>query len=328
MTQRDFKPALLLQQKRSGYVETEHYGFIVHCNADKKISSIGKTNGYPFFHRSCAKPLQASLIDDYETIKHYNLTSEEIAVCCASHAGEKVHIEILKKLLKKGGFNESDMQCPAIAPLNNFENLKNFSKLHNNCSGKHILMLLLCKQNNWDIKTYLDKDHPLQKAVYKKIKDLCEEKEEMHFTLDGRMAPNWATSLVNLAVGFLNLIIQSSDITDAMKAHPYLIGGKDRLDTNLMLLSSDIVAKVGAQGLCTVANTGTRESLVIKLTDTNFKARATIALEILTQLNWINTNSIDSKLLYDFFDYTTYTESGERVGAYSPCFDLNSLKPL
>ena len=115
------KPELLLVQKRENLIETEFYGFVVFADCKKNISYCGNPQKYPFFHRSCAKPLQAAVADESGTIGYFDLSPEEIAICCGSHTGEKIHVETLKNLLKKGDLDEKDLKCPKIPPLNNFE---------------------------------------------------------------------------------------------------------------------------------------------------------------------------------------------------------------
>ena len=66
-------------------------------------------------------------------------------------------------------------------------------------------MLAVCKQMGWNTKTYLETDHPIQKLIYTKIKELCETESELSLTADGCGAPNWAASLEELAIGFYNL---------------------------------------------------------------------------------------------------------------------------
>lgn len=321
------KPELLLKQTRSGLVELEFYGFIVHCDKNKNIKTYGTTKNYPYFHRSSAKPLQASIIKDYNTTSFYNMSDKEIAVCCASHTGEPVHIEILNGLLKKAGLTEQDLQCPPIAPLNTDEQRKfdNYSPLHNNCSGKHTLMLMICRQMGWSTKNYLDREHPVQIAIRNKIQNLCERKKDMPFTLDGCTAPNWATSLEELTIGFYNIFCteQYSDIKNAFLKNPYLIGGKDRPDTNIMRLNHSLAAKAGAGGLLCVANTQTKEILTIKVIDADMKARSIIAFNAMIQSGWININSIDKTLLDDVCDPIVRTETGIPVGEFQCCFDIN-----
>lgn len=321
----ELKPKLLLQETRSGLVELQYYGWIVFCDSKKVIKTYGETNSYPFFQRSCAKPLQAAVINDFKTKDFYSLTDKEIAVCCASHTGEPVHLEILRSILKKADLTENDLQCPVVEPLNKEEQKKFdvYSPLHNNCSGKHTLMLAVCRQMGWETKKYLDKNHPLQKAVYKKIKELCEEENELPFTLDGCMAPNWATSLEGLSKGFHNLFCSEvyKDIKKAFIDAPYLIGGKDRPDTRIMELNHKLIAKAGAGGLMSIVNTETNEVLTFKIIDADMKARSIIAIETMIKIGWLNNNSIDKNLLENSLNKYVTTETGKIIGEYKITFD-------
>ena len=76
----------------------------VHCAGFIQFTTY--TSGedkHPFYLRSCAKPLQASLLIDYGA----NLSEEEFALICGSHAGEDCHVEIAEKLLR-GEFIENN----------------------------------------------------------------------------------------------------------------------------------------------------------------------------------------------------------------------------
>ena len=63
---------------------------------DGEIKEFGDTLEYPFYLRSCAKPLQAALLIDEKLDEELGLTSEEIAIGCASHAGEDCHVQTAK----------------------------------------------------------------------------------------------------------------------------------------------------------------------------------------------------------------------------------------
>ena len=162
MINKNTQPAKLVNYNRDGLIEKEHFGYIVRCDRLHLEERVGEDKNYPFYLRSCAKPLQASLIIDYEMDKKFNMTEEEIAICASSHAGEKVHIDIVAGLLKKIGVKPEELKCGIINPISKTaqdELIKNNEKpniLHNNCSGKHAMMLGLCKINNWDTKDYDD----------------------------------------------------------------------------------------------------------------------------------------------------------------------------
>ena len=68
--------------------------------------------------------------------------------------------------------------------------------------------------------------------------------------------------------------------------NPYIIGGQDRLDTKIIENSQNIVAKVGAGGLCIVVNTEEQEGFVVKVSDSNMKAREVLVTDILKNLHW------------------------------------------
>lgn len=312
-------PELLLEQKRSGLTELQFYGYVVKYDGEN-FENYGNANNYPFFHRSCAKPLQAAIIEDFKTKEFFDLTDEEIAVCCASHTGESIHIDLIKSVLDKIGLSEKDLLCPAIEPLSEEEKRKFtvYSPLHNNCSGKHTLMLAVCKQMAWDIKNYLDKEHPLQLAVYNKIKNLCEMQEDMPYTPDGCTAPNWAAPLENLAKGFYNVFCTTNcpDIKRAFINNPYLIGGKGRPDTQIMMLNQKLAAKAGAGGLLCVSNTEENSVLVVKIIEADMRVRSIVAIETMLRLGWINKQSIDETLLENSLNKFVKTETGEIVGEY------------
>lgn len=295
---------------RDGLVETEHYGYVVRCSKNHVAEKIGDDKNYPFYLRSCAKPLQASLLVDYGLDKEYDLTSSEIAICCASHAGEAVHINILKKLLEKFELSEADLKCGVIEPLSlrarnkMLLNDEKPSVLHNNCSGKHIMMLGLCKLKGWDISNYDDLNHPLQQEIKKRIYDLCELKHEYPITKDGCGVPICSMPLANMVFGYLNLFCnpQYEVIKNAFLENPYIIGGENRTDTKILesnlpaqggsgnevAAGGKLIAKVGAGGLCIVVNTEIEEGFVVKICDANMQAREIAVVDLINNLHWAN----------------------------------------
>lgn len=111
------KDEILIESIRDGLVDEVHSGFVVFADKNGYKDLKGMAGDYPFYMRSCAKPLQASLLTDYGMDEYYQMTEEEIALCSASHAGEKVHTEILQGLLKKIGLDESYLKCGIHEPL-------------------------------------------------------------------------------------------------------------------------------------------------------------------------------------------------------------------
>lgn len=287
-------PELLVQYIRDGLAEQEHYGYIVLANKERAIDFTGDSKNEPFYLRSCAKPLQAALIIDFELDKKYDLTEEEIALCCASHAGEKVHTTIARRLLEKFELSETDLTCGLHKPISKTEQEKLLLSgekeniLQNNCSGKHIMMLGLCKLKGWNIQGYEKPDHPLQVAIKNKIYELCKISKEYPITKDGCGVPIMSMPLENMLYGYLNVFCNPKyeKIKNAFLNHPYIIGGENRTDTKIIENSKDIIAKVGAGGLCIVVNTKTEEAFVVKISDSDMKARELVVCKTLKNLHW------------------------------------------
>lgn len=305
-------PKLLAEYIRDGLVEEEHFGYVLEANKERIIDSAGESANYPFYLRSCAKPLQASLIIDYGMDRKFDMTEEEIALCCASHAGEKVHIEIADRLLQKFGIEEKLLKCGLHAPISRTAQdellLCNSPQrlVHNNCSGKHIFMLGLCKMNGWDLETYDDINHPLQQKIKNKIYELCDVKKDYPVTKDGCGVPIFSMPLFNMAKGYINLFCnpEYEKIKNAFLNQPYVIGGENRTDTKIIENSKNLIAKVGAGGLCIVVNLEKEECLVVKISDCDMKARELVVINSLKNLHWANIEA----------DYYIKTLHGDRVG--------------
>jgi L-asparaginase II len=77
----------------------------------------------------------------------FGLGEEELAVACASHSGDRVHIEAVTSLLAKAGLDESYLACGAHWPVSERTTRELMragrrpQAIHNNCSGKHAGML-------------------------------------------------------------------------------------------------------------------------------------------------------------------------------------------
>ncbi len=276
---------MILQYIRDGLIEEEHIA---------EFSDGERTNGSPYYLRSCAKPLQASLMVDFDMPKEFELTSAEIALICASHAGEESHVRLAQSLLDKFGLTLENLKCGIHRPISKSADFKlriegvEPNELYNNCIGKHLLFLALCKINDWDLTDYDNINHPLQKLVKERINSLCEVEYSYPQTKDGCGVPILSMPLFNMVRGYKNLFSSPKYalIKKAFLDNPYIIGGENRLDTEIMQNSNTLIAKVGAGGLCIVYNTQNKKSIGLKIKDCSMDARRFAILEILNRLGW------------------------------------------
>ena len=286
-----------IEYVRDGLVEEFHEGLF--------MLSTEPYDTIPYYLRSCAKPLQATLLIDYGI----DLTEEELALCCGSHAGEECHIRVAKQILDKFEIDEKYLKCGVHAPLARSMQDKMLLSgekaraIHNNCSGKHIGFLVLCKTKGWDMETYDRPEHPLQIAIKSKINNMCEITLNYPVTTDGCGVPILSMPLKNMLIGYKNLL-QYKKIINAIQKYPYIFGGENRLDTEIIEKTQGLIAKVGAGGLCVVFNIKEQIGFVVKINDCSMEARRFAVLEMINRLGWGNIE----------FDKTIKTLHGQVVG--------------
>ena len=293
-----------IEYVRDGLVEELHEGHF--------MLSTEPYDTIPYYLRSCAKPLQATLLIDYGI----DLTEEELALCCGSHAGEECHIRFAKQILEKFEIDEKYLKCGVHAPLARSMQDKMLlsgekaKAIHNNCSGKHIGFLVICKTKGWDMETYDRPEHPLQIAIKNKINNMCEITLNYPVTTDGCGVPILSMPLQNMLIGYKNLL-QYEKIINAIQKYPYIFGGENRLDTEIIEKTQGLIAKVGAGGLCIVFNVKEQIGFVVKINDCSMEARRFAVLEMINHLGWGNIE----------FDKTIKTLHGQVVGTIKIYFN-------
>ena len=196
---------VLAQVTRGGVIESLHLGHLIVLNSDGTTYLSKGSPELAFYPRSAVKSLQASAI----LKAGLTVSDEELAIICASHSGNQIHIDLVTKMLEKRNIPLSAMQNASDKPLGEKEKIswgdKPGTQLTQNCSGKHAGMLITCQQNGWDLGTYLEMSHPLQIAIKNEIELLAGEKVSTS-TFDGCGAPLFAISLIGLAKTFSTLV--------------------------------------------------------------------------------------------------------------------------
>jgi L-asparaginase II len=184
---------VLAKVTRGDLVESLHLGHLIVLNADGSTYSSKGSPELPIYPRSAIKSLQAAAMLNAGLKVELN----ELAIICASHSGSQNHIDLVTKMLTSRDISISQLKNAADKPLGEKEKIswgdKQPSQLAQNCSGKHAGMLITCQQNGWDMKSYLDLDHPLQVAIKNEIEELSGEKVSA-VSVDGCGAPlfaNW-----------------------------------------------------------------------------------------------------------------------------------------
>jgi L-asparaginase II len=194
-------------------------------------------------------------------------------------------------MLTSRGLSTSQLKNAVDKPLGEKEKIswgdKPPSQLAQNCSGKHAGMLISCQQNDWDMKTYLDLDHPLQVAIKNEIEELSGEKVSAT-SVDGCGAPLFAISLIGLAKAISNLVKSKEEsyqqIVLACTKYPELVAGDGRLTTRMMRAVPGLFMKEGAEGVQVCALSDGRV-IAIKIIDGSWRPVPPIIMQVLKKLS-------------------------------------------
>jgi L-asparaginase II len=250
---------VLCEVVRSGFVESRHRGSLVLLDEDGDVSLALGAVDVPVFPRSSMKPLQAVAM----LRAGLDLPEKPLALACASHSGESVHVDLCRAILARAGLGEAALSCPPALPYG-VEAAKAVlragggpTRSRHNCSGKHAAMVATCAARGWDVEHYLEPEHELQQTIRAGIESLTGEPVAA-VAVDGCGAPQFAFGLTGLARAFRHLATAPAGTPEqraaaAMRAHPVVIGGTGRDVSELMAAVPGLVAKEGAEGVYAAA---------------------------------------------------------------------------
>ncbi|MDC3132095.1 asparaginase [Pelagibacteraceae bacterium] len=158
---------------RSNIAESSHKIKILITKSNGKILYSTNNDNDLIYPRSSIKIFQAIPFIQSKAVEKFRLNSKIISLSCSSHRGEKFHINELSKWLNKINISEKVLKCGVHYPLNEsakqsvLRSNKKINQIYNNCAGKHLAMITSCLKNNYNIKEYLDYNHPHQKDIRK-----------------------------------------------------------------------------------------------------------------------------------------------------------------
>ena len=257
---------------RGEVVEARHRVHVAVMQGGKPVLGVGDTSLVAFF-RSSAKPIQALPL----VRARPDLTSEEVAIACASHLARPDQIAAVRSLLAAAPAAESELETgPEPTPI------------EHNCSGKHAGFLALCRARGWPSEGYRLPEHPCQLELLAEVAASAEvPAESVQTAVDGCGVVTFALPLSRMAHAFGRLpeLPGASRVLAAMREHPDLIRGPAAADSILMRELPEWAAKGGAEGLmCASGPEGL--GLALKIEDGGTRAVAAALAEVLRRLGF------------------------------------------
>jgi L-asparaginase II len=278
---------MVVEVVRSGLVESTH-SFDVAVVEDGMLSRGAGDPGHVAYWRSSLKPVQAAV----SIALGWRPGDDEIALASGSHDGSPRHVEVVTRILRSAGLDERALRCPPALPLSETEAARSGgpARILHNCSGKHAAFLAACVVNSWTLEGYLAPDHPIQRAVAERVAGLVAG--EWPSGTDGCGAVTFAAPLERMAAAFGRNAAEEKTVAEAMRAHPSLVAGEGRLDTDVMSATDGLVTKSGAEGLFCFAHPASEVSGALKCRDGSSRAVPPAAVAVLSALGLIDPAAV------------------------------------
>ncbi len=317
-------PAHLATIRRGTAVEAIIRGHVVVANAAGHVLASAGDPGAATTVRSCAKPLQALPLVRVAAPR-LGVSDAEVAIACASHSGEPVHVEVVRGLLGRAGVTEALLSCGPQLPMHEPSARAVLAAGHqpaavtNNCSGKHAGMLAVCVVRGWPTRGYALAEHPLQTEIRGILGGLGGvDLATSPVGIDGCGLPTFGLPLRTLARMYAAALTVEgfARCQDAMGRHPHLVGGTGRFDTALLQVAgTHLTAKGGAAGVWVAVRRPAGPALAIKLESGDQAAVSAVALGALGRLGWLTHAEVEHPALAGFAEPTLRNWAGDDVGA-------------
>ena len=329
---------VLVQASRGGIVESFHRGALAIVDADGRLHSAFGDIRRPIFPRSAIKVLQALPLVESGAADRLQLTDEELALACASHRGEAMHVRTAASMLAKAGVDLSALECGAHWPYSEAAQRElarhgeEPSALHNNCSGKHAGFVCLgCRLHDGAdglrgfLSGYVRPEHPVMREVGHAIQaatgyDLAQTARGT----DGCSIPTYAIPLHNLALAFARVATgvglragharAAARLRQAVARAPLMVAGSGRFDSLVMQrLGERVFCKVGAEGVYCAALPTLGLGVAIKMDDGNTARAAEVVMAALIE-RLLPLDDADAVFMRSLSDAALKNWNGIEVG--------------
>jgi len=309
-----------VEQLRGGWVEAGHEVHVAVANSTGGLVARAGDPELVTFWRSAAKPFQALPLVADGAADRFGLTSEELALVCASHSSEPAQVARVRELLGKIGCSERDLLCGPHPPLSDrvAQDYQTrgvrLTAIYSNCSGKHAGMLALARHHGWPTEFYTRLEHPVQQRCLAEVSRWTEVPAgEIKTAVDGCGVVCYGIPLRNMAWAYARLAnaeggtrnaeqkrglrgandlagqfrvpTSAFRVVESMLRHPELIAGEGRPCTEMMRAHPGrVIAKVGAEGVYCALLPQERLGVALKVTDGHALASALAMAAVLEEL--------------------------------------------
>ncbi len=329
---------ILVKTYRGPLEDLFHTGHIAVVDSQGKLLYSCGDPARVCYARSSAKPIQALCVLESGAAEKFGLDDQDIALFCASHNGEPMHVEAVRRALAKAGLDEGYLQCGVHYPLYEPEADRMKAEgieprqIHCNCSGKHTGMLVTAAALGEELDSYYKPEHPVQRRIRAMVGQVCQyAPEKIILGTDGCGVPVHALPLRAFAHGIARMADpaclggklgeEAARITAAMAQYPEIMSGTGRIDAQLMRKYPDrLFCKSGADGYYIVGDKQEGIGVAVKIDSGVGQARNAVVTEVLRQLGIISEQDLEE--FAAVHTPTARNHKNEDVGLMKPVFQL------
>jgi L-asparaginase II len=271
-------PALVTVE-RDGVVESTHLAHVAVVDAAGRLRAACGDPDRLTTMRSCAKPHQVEPLLASGGFDALGLDEEVLAVACASHTGQEIHVRAVERGLRACGLTADALDNTIGPPA---------ERLRHNCSGNHLGFLANCVHRGWDVSGYRRASHPSQAAAQAVVAAAADvAPDDMTTVTDGCGVVAFVLPLRTIAGMYARLPADLPRQFAAMRSHPDLVRGDGELDTELMRAVPGCVAKGGAEALQAIGLADDGLGVAVRIEDGGYRAVDPVAVEVLRAvLGW------------------------------------------
>lgn len=350
---------VLVEVRRGAITESRHRGHVVQVDVRGRLQRGVGDPDHVTYLRSAVKPFAVAALVESGAAEAFKLTPPEVAVMCASHAGEDAHVRTLQGVLRRAGLSQTLLACGTeSAPIDRLTAARLAREgeapgpIRHMCSGFHVASLLLARHAGWTLADYWRPDHPTQQAVREVVgRIFATRPADLLAAVDNCGVDTYAFPLTTIATAFAlladppaaaddkrrALVPTLTRIRDAMVGSPEMVGGtRESNDTKLMKARPGVlVCKGGAEGLRGIgllpgalgANSPAA-GVAVKVEDGDgaHRANKSVSVEALAQLGVIDGPLVER--LHDLHRPPTRDPRSVEIAAAVPVFQLAPLSEL
>lgn len=296
-------PVDMVEIWRGEMLESVHQGHAVVCDQNGDIVHAWGDPAAMIFPRSSCKMIQALPLLESGAGAH--LTTEQLALSCASHQGAAIHTTRINAWLDDLGMTDADFRCGPQWPddkpakIGLIRDHAEPCQVHNNCSGKHAGLLTLNKHLGGGAD-YEKVDHPVQMAGKAAFEETTGETSP-GYGIDGCSAPNHACTVTGLARSMAAFAAATDGgdlrqqsmvkLRNAMMTYPELVAGETRACTDLMrAMGGKVAIKTGAEAVFVAIIPELKMGVALKIVDGSTRGSEAAIAAILVKLGVLDPN--------------------------------------